>query len=163
MYKQYLKVKPSKPGTGNGVFTTVQVPANVPVCQFRGNLLTKEEIDKSTDEVLEIGQDLYLGPSGGVDDVINHSCNPNCYVHIVGRRAVLYSLYVILSDTEITFDYSLNSTDKLDEWQMQCKCKSHVCRGTMSGIQYLDPQLVEDYKKKDIIPMFINKSQFKRL
>jgi hypothetical protein len=103
-----------------------------------------------------VGPNTFIGPSGkNVPEYLNHSCDPNSYVHVVGNRAILYSLYVIPADAEITFDYSLTSTDTHDIWKMECHCGSYKCRKLISGFRYLEPSLQEEYKKKQLVPLYI--------
>jgi len=151
MYNQNLSLVLTK--TGVGVFTNIKIPANSIVLEFGGDLHDNKKIPQP--EVLQIGPNYYLSPSGNIGDAVRHNCNPNCYLHIVGKRAFLYSTYVIEPNTEITFDYSTSSTDTLDSWTMQCNCGSFNCRKVISGLQYLDPLLQEEYKQKGIIPLFM--------
>ena len=81
----------------------------------------------------------------------------------MGNRAILYSLYVIPAGAELTFDYSTTSTDTLETWKMTCACGSHKCRKAISGYQYLDPTLQEEYKKKGMIPLFITTPMFQKV
>jgi hypothetical protein len=158
MYKPYLKVKASK--TGSGVFTSVRIPARAPVLEFKGDLFEKNNIKHDASQILQIGQNSFMGPSGDIDDYINHSCDPNCGLQIVGNRAILYSLYDIAIGSEVTFDYSTSSTDSQDEWTMECKCGSIKCRKTISGIQYLGAEVLDEYKKKGVIPLFLSSPMF---
>lgn len=148
MFKQYLKKNDDK------VISTVDIPANVPVIEFTGDLASKEDIKNKYDYCLQIGNDLYLTPSGGIDDDIKHSCNPNCYVHIVGKRATLYSKYLIKKKSELTFDYSLCSTDLIEEHSMKCNCGYIKCRKVISGYQYLDENLRKSLEKSNYVPLF---------
>jgi len=158
MYNQYLKVIPNK--IGKGVFTTIKIPSNIPIMEITGDLFNGENLPQHP-AMLQVAPNLFIGPSGGIDDEINHSCDPNCYLHIVGNRAILYSLYVILENTEITFDYSTSSTDNLDEWQMECKCGSINCRKIISGLQYVPQKTLEYFNKKNMLPLFIKEKMFK--
>lgn len=158
MYNSYLKK--SKTKTGEGIITTVNIPANVPVLEIKGNLIGGEDPKSNHPDVKQIGHQTFLGLSGEVDDYVNHNCNPNCAIHSVGNRAILYSLYVIPANTEITFDYSTSSTDTTNEWKMECKCGAPNCRKTISGFQYLSKDLQEDYKKKGVVPLFIRSKTF---
>lgn len=156
MYSQYLEVKDSK--IGKGTFTKVTIPAGLPVAEILGPVLLDREVPKSDniDIYLQVGPNTYIGPSGkNVPEYLNHSCDPNCYVHVVGNRAILYSLYVIPAGAEITFDYSITSTDTYDTWKMECHCGSYKCRKVISGFQYLDPVLQDTYKKKQLVPLYI--------
>ena len=153
MYAQYLEVKPSK--TGNGTFTTVRIPSNVPVLEMAGKIVLDRDIIGNADNYLQVGVNTFLAPSGQAGDTINHSCDPNCKMHVVGNRAILYSLYVIPAGAQLTFDYSTTSTDTRDSWQMECKCGSNKCRGLISGFQYLNQDLQESYLEKNMVPLYI--------
>lgn len=157
MHTNYLKVLPSK--NGNGVFTTVDIPARTPILECTGDIYTRTNVPNHP-AVLQIAQDLYIGPSGSHDDIVEHSCNPNCFLHVVGKRAILYSLHLIKANSELTFDYSTTSTDTLDEWKMDCHCGSFNCRKVISGFQYLDPKLQEEYKKSGMVPLFMTHQIF---
>lgn len=156
MYKQYLEVKESKGGMGKGIFATVKIPADVPILEITGEVYSEETMpDPNHPALLQIGHNLFIGPSGDIDDYLNHSCDPNCTVHIVGNRAIVYSLYVIQPGTELTFDYSTSSTDSLEKWSMQCLCGSPKCRKVISGFHLLDEKTQQDLKNKGMVPMFI--------
>jgi len=142
---------------GNGVNTLVDVPAKTIIFEFKGDFFTRDTLKHDQSYTLQIGKNKFLGPSGGFDDYINHSCNPNCGLVIVGSRAFLLSLYVIKADTEITFDYSTSSNDTLEQWQMNCKCGQFCCRKIISGYQYLNKTIKEKYQKLDVVPSYIIK------
>lgn len=156
MYNGYLTVRPNK--NELGVFTTVDIPARTPIIEYTGDFFNSDNIPGP--DVLQIAHNLYIGPSGNADYVINHSCNPNCFLHIIGKRAILMSLYQIKHGSELNFDYSTTSTDTLDEWKMDCNCGSFNCRKVISGFQYLDTKQQEEYKKNGMIPLFITHKIF---
>ena len=154
MYKTYLEVKDCK--AGKGLFSTVSIPANKMILEVTGPVLLDREVpDMNHPALLQVGPNTYIGASGDVDDYINHSCDPNCKMHVVGNRAFLYSLYVIPAGAELTFDYSTTSTEALDSWQMKCTCGSNKCREVISGSQYLSPELIENYTEKGMLPLYI--------
>ncbi len=156
--KHNLEIKQSK--NGMGVFAKVDIKANMPVLEFTGTIIPKDKLNVPPSQYLQVGSENYIGPSGAIDDLVNHSCEPNCFVHIVGNRAILYSLYVIKKGTELTFDYSTSSTDTLDSWKMDCQCGSYKCRKIISGYQYLPESIKETYLKKDMVPLFITRPNF---
>lgn len=153
MSKEDLEVRTSK--TGFGVFAKVTIPANEPILEFTGTIVPKDKTILDPATYLQIGGNRVMGPSGAIDDYINHSCDPNCFVHIVGNRAILYSLYVITAGTQLTFDYSTSSTDTLQQWSMTCNCNSYKCRSVISGFQYLSDERKKEYENKGMIPIFI--------
>lgn len=139
----------------NKVIATTVIPANYPVLEFKGDLFDK--LQHSHDKVLQININKFLGPSGSVDDIVRHSCNPNCSLYIIGRRAFLYSMYVITTNSEVTFDYSTSSTATLEEWQMKCYCNSYNCRKIISGYSSLPEDVKNKYDQLGIVPDFVKK------
>jgi SET domain-containing protein len=158
MYSKFLKKEKSK--NGIGVFATTKIPSNVPILEFKGELFNSKSLKHEYSQFVQIGPDLFMGPSGDIDDFINHSCNPNCYLHIVGARAILYSLYVIAPESELTFDYS--TTDTLDKWKMDCRCGDINCRNTVTGFNSLKEDVKADLEDKGILPLYITNQMFKR-
>lgn len=156
MYDNIVEVRPSR--IGLGIFTKGIIPANVPIKEFRGKVFTLDELPQDSSVYLQMGPNLFLGPIGTVNgvDYINHSCNPNCYIHVLGNRAILYSLYVIPANSELTFDYSTTSTDTLDSWKMNCECGYNKCRKVISGWQYVPQDVQDKYNQKGIIPLYIS-------
>ena len=154
MYTNYLKVQQTK--TGNGVFTTVDISSNTPIIEIRGPIYTDKTLpDPSDPSILQIGPDIFMGATGGPDDMIRHSCNPNCLMHVVGNRAILYSMYVIKAGSELTFDFSATSTDTLDSWNMDCNCGSANCRKMISGFNTLDEETKKKLLDKNCVPIYI--------
>lgn len=159
MYNQYLKIKPTK--RGFGVFTTVTIPADTPIIEFTGDVKPYSQLsDPNDSEILQVGPDLYICRSGSIDDAIAHSCNPNCLIHCVGSRAIVYSMYVINAGSELTFDYSSSSNETTESWKMDCQCGQPNCRKVISGFQYLDPKIQEEYKQKGIAALYLTNPIF---
>lgn len=144
---------------GKGLFTSVKIPANSMIMEITGPILADYQIDGNSEQHFQIGPNVFLAPAGEVSDELNHHCDPNCYLHCVGNRAFLYSLYLIPVSAELTIDYSATSTDTIDEWQMECKCGSHKCRRTISGHHYLGEELKEKYVSKNMLPIYITEPQ----
>lgn len=144
-----------------GVFAKGNIQPNSIVLEFKGDIFTKNTLPLDlikNNFYVQIGSDKYIGGSGWVDDFVNHSCNPNCKVFIVGNRAFLISLYLIKAGAEITFDYSTTSTDTKDNWLMKCKCGDYNCRKVISGYQYLDTATQKRYEDLDAVPKYVKDS-----
>lgn len=105
--------------------------------------------------LLQIGQDLFLNMEGESEKFVNHSCNPNCYVRAVVNNAFLVALRPIEKGEELTFDYSLTSTDKTDEWSIQCACHKFYCRGEISGVHSLPENVRKEAEEKKLLPRYI--------
>lgn len=154
MYGQYLKIEDCK--NGKGVFTTVVIPSNSMIVEMSGPIILDRNLPIDSTNYLQIGPNSFMGASGGVvPDYLNHNCDPNCKIHIVGNRVFLYSLYVIPINSELNFDYATTSTDNLESWQMNCTCNSNKCRKIVSGATYLGTELFNLYKNKGMLPLYI--------
>lgn len=140
---------------GKRVITSVDVPPQTVIFEFKGNKFTRENLLHKQSSILQVGSDRFLGPSGDVDDYIGHSCNPNCGLTIMRDRAFLISIYTIPAGREINFDYSTSSNDTFDQWKMDCKCGEFKCRKIISGYQSLDKSLKDHYEKLGIVPLYL--------
>jgi SET domain-containing protein len=155
LYKEYLITK-LIPGKGQGIFTTVEISAGQPILEITGPVILEKNLpDPNHPALLQVGPDLFIGASGDLDDLINHSCNPNCYMQIAGIRAILFSLYVIPVGSELTFDYSSTSTDSLDKWKMECHCGQAECRKIISGFDNLPSSIQQKMIEQGIVPMYL--------
>lgn len=118
---------------GTGVFAETAIAAGELILVFTGPLLTRRELDPK-DYHLQIGDDLYLGPSGAADDYVNHSCDPNSgFSDGLG----LVALRAIAPGEEITWDYS-TAIDEGDFAGFACRCGAHNCRGSVRSFRDLD-------------------------
>lgn len=142
-------------GKGDGVFTTAPVGRGEKLMDFTGPIVTWDAfVDKKHDirRFVQVGENAFMGSSGGLDDLINHSCRPNCALLVDPPRLV--ALRDIEAGEEVTFDYSVTSLETPEDWQMECHCGSFGCRGLISGfptvplatrIRYLFLGIVPDY------------------
>ena len=149
MYELILK--------NNKVVCESDIPKNSPIYEFTGEIYNyMPSYDESL--ILQIGSNSYMGPSGKIDDLIKHSCNPNCYISIIGKRAILFSLFEIKANTELCFDYSVSSSDNLN---FKCNCNSFNCRKIIKSFHHLDECKRNELIKKGIVPLFISDKRFK--
>lgn len=80
--------------------------------------------------------------SHDLDDLVNHSCNPNLGIWQVGGDTFLVSLRDIAVDEELSFDYSTSMVD--EPWSMDCACGDDSCRGVIAN--FLDmPEATQKY------------------
>jgi len=105
----YLLIKPSN--NGYGVFANKNFSAGEVICEFHGQLYSREALpqpyDSVEDHYVQIGANLYMGPSGEVDDFFNHSCDPNAGLKITATKAVLVAIKDISFGQEILGTTSL--------------------------------------------------------
>lgn len=93
---------------------------------------------------IQIGDDLFIGPVR-MDDResamlhLNHSCEPN-----VGVRGQIsfYAMRKIAAGEELAMDYA---TFDDDDWEMECRCGTPSCRGTITGRDWRESELQRKY------------------
>ena len=75
---------------GQGVFADKDFRNGEKIIEFKGKLFTYAQLptpySSVKDHYVQIGKNLYVGPSGGFDDFFNHSCNPNSWLRIRERE-----------------------------------------------------------------------------
>ncbi len=142
--------------SGNGVFTNSSYQKGEKILDFSGSIIKKEDLPDilkpEDDRYLQIGEDLFLGPSGGFDDLINHGCSPNCGVLILGHEVSLIALRDIEPGEELTYDYSIQMCN--DDWTMDCLCGSPNCRQIIREYKYLPEKLKDFYLKEGFVPKY---------
>ncbi len=110
---------------GLGVFASVRFSVGDHVLWFSGPRMLAAGVSDFS-HVIRLDINSFIGPSGGIDDLVNHSCDPNAGIRAVGGQLELFSLCDIMPDEEITFDYS---TCMLDEPPLSwCACGAPSCR-----------------------------------
>ncbi len=146
-----------KTRNGKGVFANKNFKKYEQIIQFHGKLLTYEQFPahytKMEDYCVQIGKNLYMGPSGRIDDFINHSCNPNSGPKINGKNAFLMAIKNIKKREEITWDYSTTMDE--DFWEIACNCRSKNCRKRIGDFKYLTKKLKQKYIKLGIVPRYL--------
>lgn len=140
--------------TGRGVFATEPIAAGWLLIRYTGPLLRYEQTTPDT-LALQIGPDLYLGESGGPDDFVNHSCDPNAGIVIDGSDVRLIALRDISPGEQIAFDYSTTMDE--DDFEFDCRCGSQICRGRIRDFKHLPIQLRRRYVERGVVPGYNRK------
>jgi hypothetical protein len=106
------------------------------------------------DRYVQIGADEYLGPSGRVDDLINHSCDPNTGLRFDDAGGVfLVALRPIAAGEEVAWDYS--TTLKDSDWRMPCDCRSIGCRGIIGNFDTLPGERQQWFRDQDLVAPYL--------
>jgi SET domain-containing protein len=144
---------------GRGVFAGEPISEGTLIAPFTGPFLRYAETNVDT-YALQIGPDLYIGESGGVDDLFNHSCEPNAGVIVSGTTAELRAIRAIAAGEEIAFDYSTT----LDEgdFTMVCRCGLPSCRGVIGDGRDLPQAVWDRYRTLGILPDYVIQSRLKK-
>ena len=142
---------------GKGVFTTTPINTGNEVLQFGGSVVNAKELPNpylpENDYYLQIGKEIFLGPSGGIDDYVNHSCCPNTGVLFDSGIIKLVAITSIPAGNEITFDYSTTMDNSL--WEMNCSCESRHCRHKIKNFVDLEDEIQAKYIQLGVVPEYI--------
>jgi hypothetical protein len=117
---------------GWGVFARAPIRRGELIVTFTGPLWHVTEVDWS-DYHLQVAEDYYLGPSGDVDDLINHSCEANAGFR---RGLSLVARRDIAPGEEITMDYGA-VIDEEGFGGFSCACGAATCRGAVRSFRDL--------------------------
>lgn len=143
---------------GKALFANCLFSKGEKIFDFSGPYVKRSEISDEDiiapedDRFIQVDKDLYIGPSGDVDDWANHSCEPNAAVRIAGRKAPLVALEEIHKGDEVTFDYSIHMHD--EPWTMKCECGSKKCRSIIREYRYLPQREKDRYLKLGLAPAY---------
>jgi hypothetical protein len=150
MSASYLspKARPVAVGAaGRGSVAVEEVAAGEVVAAFGGRCLTRDEFDllPAGQQVrsIQIDEALFLAgsPEPEPADFINHSCEPNCGMR---GNSVLVALRPIAVGEAITYDYA--TSDGCDYDEFECACGSTLCRGKVTGNDWMLPDLQLRYR-----------------
>jgi hypothetical protein len=142
---------------GWGVFTRIDIEGAAFIIPFTGDLLTRDQYmlnaDWANNQYLQVDEERFIGPSGGLDDLINHSCDPNCGLIYSEHGIGLFAIKSISAGQEICFDYSTTMAE--DFWEMACCCGATHCRGMIRDFKHLPAEIRQKYIALDIVAPFI--------
>lgn len=138
-------VRRDSPTHGAGVFAVEAIAAGEPILEFTGHV-THATVTDFTTYHLQIGEELYIGPSGDLDDLVNHSCEPNAgYIpESAPEHPLLIAKREIAPGEEITMDYGA-VIDEPDFAGFPCSCGVSNCRGMVLSFRELS-----DVKKQSL-------------
>jgi uncharacterized protein len=120
---------------GWGVYASRNITKNTRVIDYAGEKISSRESLKRERRYLKAGhiwcfklnrrwvRDAAVG--GNLARFINHSCKPNCYVHIVNDTIWIRASRNIRKGEELTYDYATDGPRAI-----ACRC-SPGCRGRL--------------------------------
>jgi hypothetical protein len=142
------EVRPS-PIQGQGLFARVRIAAGEIVAVKGGHVLTESEWASLEPALgaaeIQIAEDLFIAPvrpdeRPGSMLYTNHSCDPNLAIQ---GQIVLVAMRDVAAGEELTIDWA--TTDDGDH-RMTCRCGSPRCRGTITGKDWMKPELQARYR-----------------
>lgn len=152
--KSKVRLVVKKARYGKGVFAGQAFGPGDFLVEFKGKIFKRSSIPEPyscvEDHFVQISKDCYMGPSGEMDDYINHSCDPNSGLVIRGKRVYLFAIKNINSGDEVVWDYSTTMDE--DGWEMECKCRAKRCRKKIRDYKYLPKLIRKRYEALGIVP-----------
>ncbi len=131
------------PLKGLGIFALRDIRKSEIISTFTGPRVKIERLDDFPPEVVDhlfnVGTDEYL-LAREPEVRTNHSCDPNAGIV---KDVCLIAMHDIRKDEEITFDYSIIMDD---EWVMECRCGSPLCRKIIGKYKDLPSEIKEKYR-----------------
>jgi SET domain-containing protein len=113
---------------GWGVFATQTIPRNKRIIDYAGEKISNQESLKRERRYIKEGHIwcfkltnrtvIDAGVGGNMARFINHSCRPNCYVHIVGGMIWIRAARKIRKGEELTYNYNTDG-----EGLIECHCR----------------------------------------
>jgi hypothetical protein len=126
---------------GEGVFATrpFQVGETVMVG------VIDRELDRNHSHASQVSEKRFV-LHGGLITKVNHSCEPNCGVHLNASGAHDFVARLpITAGQEITFDYAMRNYS-VEHFAIHCRCGSTRCRDRITGWRDLSAERKADYR-----------------
>jgi uncharacterized protein len=133
---------------GRGLFATEPIAKDEIVAVKGGHIVGRDELPELLRRLgpaeIQIAEDLYIAPVSeeereGSMIFSNHSCEPNIGVR---GQVVFVAMRDIAKGEELTHDWAMTDDDSE---AMTCRCRSASCRGTVSGKDWMRPELHARY------------------
>ena len=134
---------------GKGLFAARAIATGEIVAVKGGHILSRQQwtaLEPSLGSAeIQIAEELFIAPvrqdeREGSMLYTNHSCEPNIAIR---GQIVFVAMRNIAAGEELTHDWA--TTDDLD-YQMTCRCQRPTCRGTVTGRDWMKPELQARYR-----------------
>lgn len=141
---------------GKGVFAKKNIKKGEMIIEFTGSFSPIDQVPhierEKKDYYIQVKKNIFLGPSGYIDDYFNHSCSPNAGLLITTDKIYLTAIKNIKINEQITLDYS--TTMNGDPLVINCLCGSKNCRGKITDFKYLPLDTQKKYISLGIVPHY---------
>ena len=130
---------------GRGMFAREKIYKREIIALWGGDVVDREHFEKLGEhrkrQSAQIEEGYYLVSSKpGPGDFINHSCDANAGLD---GQVVIRAMRDIEPGEEVTIDYAMVDGDPRDDFE--CLCGSPVCRHTVTGNDWMLPDLQKRY------------------
>jgi SET domain-containing protein len=116
---------------GQGLFTGTSLPARRKIGELAGERISRRAARRRarTRErvaIVELNDGTAIDAAHGNEfSFVNHACQPNLYMRIIGAHVEFYTLRSIAAGEELTCNYGETHHDG----KRRCQCQSDNCRG----------------------------------
>lgn len=95
-------------------------------------VIEEKVLSGNTVHASQIGENSWV-LHGGLVPLVNHSCDPNCGIHVNETGAHDFvAIRDIKAGEEITFDYAMRNYS-VEHFPKTCRCGAQICRGEITG------------------------------
>lgn len=108
-----------------------------------------------SDRFVQVTPEHYMGPSGRIDDLVNHSCAPNAGLRFADSGVFLVAIRDIAVGEEVTWDYS--TTLAQSNWHMICQCRAAECRRVIGNFATLSPERQEWFRARNLVAPYLRR------
>ena len=144
---------------GKAVFAAKEFAEGDVLLEFTGRRMHADQVPGSlrgrNDRFVQITSDQYMGPSGRLDDLVNHSCAPNAGLRFADDGVFLIAARAIAPGEEVTWDYS--TTLRESNWHMLCQCKAPDCRRMIGNFESLDSERQAWFRARDLVAPYLRR------
>ena len=142
---------------GKAVFAAAPFAEGDLLLEFTGERLPADRVPSlmhgHSDRFVQVTPDHYMGPSGRLDDLVNHSCAPNAGLRFTSDGVFLIAVRPIAPGEELTWDYS--TTLRASNWRMLCQCKAPECRRVIGNFETLDSERQAWFRARNLVPPYL--------
>jgi hypothetical protein len=142
---------------GKAVYAAAGFAEGAEIVRFTGRRFRADKVPGmlhgARDRFVQVTPDHYMGPSGRIDDLINHSCAPNAGLRFTDDAVTLIAIRTIAPGEEITWDYS--TTLSASDWYMVCQCRSADCRRVIDNFDTLPPDRQAWFRARGLVAPYL--------
>jgi hypothetical protein len=115
---------------GRGLFTTSHIPRRMKLGELSGELrpiraANRDHQRRQVIKLVELDARWALDCTHGNHfSLLNHACQANCYLRVIGHRVEVYSRGAVRAGCELTVDYG----ETMHPGGMGCRCGVPGCR-----------------------------------
>jgi hypothetical protein len=144
---------------GKAVFAASGFGEGDMIVEFTGRRFRADKVPSlmrgQSDRFVQVTPEHYMGPSGRIDDLINHSCAPNAGLRFTSEGVYLVAIRAIDRGEEISWDYS--TTLKESNWHMICQCRAPDCRRVIGNFATLSEERQEWFRSHNLVAPYLRR------